>query len=94
MAWKGQEPPADDVICNFEVYTDEPGRARRFEVDRLPDGRYRFTTGDLFGFEELFIIDGAEEALECMAGLTACTSLGALRGFVGAQIEELSRKAG
>ncbi len=49
MSWTDQVPEATDVIASFSA----PRPASSVEIDKLPDGMYRATAGNLFGSQEL-----------------------------------------
>ncbi len=53
MPWQDQNPPAEDVVLALRMPERPYLRAGTVEVDRLPDGDYRVTSGNLFGSEEI-----------------------------------------
>jgi hypothetical protein len=57
MSWTDQDPPANDVLLQGNVYTSS-GRRLSFEIDRfvapgLDRTLYRATVGNLFCSEEV-----------------------------------------
>jgi hypothetical protein len=58
ISWTDQKPPAGDVLLSARITTYRPGynhrdKAIHFEIDKLEDGTYRATVGNLFGSQEV-----------------------------------------
>jgi hypothetical protein len=53
MSWTDQTPEATDVLLQGKAFFEPRGEYVNFEIDRLPDGRFRATVGNLFGSEEV-----------------------------------------
>lgn len=49
MGWNDQNPLPTDVICTVSA----PTRGTQIEIDKLPDGMYRATAGNLFQSQEI-----------------------------------------
>jgi hypothetical protein len=53
MVWRDQNPPATDVLLDFNVPFSGGGTPAYLEIDKLPEGLYRATVGTLFEYQEL-----------------------------------------
>ena len=51
MSWTDQDPPAKNVL--FSGYILHRGDHVHIEIDKLDDGIYRATAGNLFGSQEI-----------------------------------------
>lgn len=51
MSWTDQDPPADNVLLQASL--THRNQHVRFEIDKLADGTYRATAGNLFGSQEI-----------------------------------------
>ena len=71
MPWKDQTPPAHDVVVTMSLPRNSFFKANVIEVDKLPDGDFRVTHGNLFASEELGRCDDLERVMRGVHALVS-----------------------
>jgi len=68
MSWTDQDPPAENVLLT--AYILHRGDHVHVEIDKLADGTYRATGGNLFGSQEITRHRNIEMVLYAIQKLT------------------------
>ena len=63
MTWVDQSPPATDVLIDGIGMKLANGVSAHIEIDKLPQGDYRRTVGNLFWSREIMVSASLEDVL-------------------------------